>query len=109
MFDKHTPWRLSQRSRLHMLKQETDGEQSILWSQRGILKETSLPTSTLNDLYLDVSFAGQPEQCDPETCELMTNTINFLPTVGLAESNTVCSPFFDTLVRIPLTTVRYRV
>ncbi|KAM0753121.1 hypothetical protein T439DRAFT_286761 [Meredithblackwellia eburnea MCA 4105] len=87
-FDKHTPWRLSQRARLHFMSQNMEGEKSVIWSQRGTLRESNMTVESLNHLYMDTFFAGKPEQCDPETCEIMEKTISFKPTIGLEESNT---------------------
>ncbi|GAA5850375.1 hypothetical protein JCM8547_001851 [Rhodosporidiobolus lusitaniae] len=87
-FDRHTPWRKSQRARLHIMSHETAGEKSVIWSQRGQLKESNISMATLNHLYMDTSFSGALQQCDPETCEIMTKTMDFKPTIGLDESNT---------------------
>ncbi|GAA5925127.1 uncharacterized protein JCM15063_004929 [Sporobolomyces koalae] len=87
-FDAKTPWRLSQRARLHFMSHETGGEKSIIWSQRGNLRESNISTTTLNHLYMDTSFSGAVQQCDPETCEILRNTIDFKPTIGIDESNT---------------------
>ncbi|GAA5885978.1 hypothetical protein JCM6882_004220 [Rhodosporidiobolus microsporus] len=87
-FDRHTPWRKSQRARLHLMSHETEGERSVIWSQRGQLRESNISTATLNQLYMDTSFSGALQQCDPETCELMLKTMEFKPTIGLDESNT---------------------
>ncbi|GAA5979776.1 hypothetical protein JCM5350_002045 [Sporobolomyces pararoseus] len=87
-FDKHTPWRLSQRARLHIMSHDTEGEKSVIWSQRGKLRESNISVATLNQLYMDTSFSGDVQQCDPETCELIRNTMEFKPTIGIDESNT---------------------
>lgn len=88
-FDKNTPWRLSQRARLHIMSHETEGDKAVIWSQRGKLRETNISMATLNQLYMDTSFSGDVQQCDPETCELIRNTLEFQPTIGIDESNTV--------------------
>lgn len=72
--------------------QDMEGDQSVIWAQRGSIQESILSTAELNDLYLDTSFAGTPQQCDPETCEIMRDTLHFRPTVGLEDSNTVRLP-----------------
>ncbi|GAA6001303.1 hypothetical protein JCM10207_006599 [Rhodosporidiobolus poonsookiae] len=87
-FNRHTPWRKSQRARLHIMSHETEGEKPVIWSQRGQLRESNISTATLNQLYMDTSFSGALQQCDPETCEIMTRTMEFKPTIGLDESNT---------------------
>ncbi|BGP48291.1 hypothetical protein JCM10450v2_004163 [Rhodotorula kratochvilovae] len=87
-FNRHTPWRKSQRARLHIMSHETEGEKSIIWSQRGQLREANVSVATLNDLYMDTSFAGALQQCDAETCDLLERTMDIKPTIGLDESNT---------------------
>ncbi|GAA5984871.1 hypothetical protein JCM11641_005447 [Rhodosporidiobolus odoratus] len=87
-FDRHTPWRQSQRARLHLMSHETSGDKPVIWSQRGQLRQSNLSMSTLNQLYMDTSFSGALQQCDKETCELMLRTMEFKPTIGLDESNT---------------------
>ncbi|KAK4703500.1 hypothetical protein P7C70_g2716, partial [Phenoliferia sp. Uapishka_3] len=86
-FDKHTPWRLSQRARLHFMTQNMEGEKSVIWSQRGAVRESNMSISSLNHLYMDTAFAGRPEQCDPETCELMSKIIEFKGLIGLDDAN----------------------
>lgn len=76
------------------MKQEREGERSIIWSQRGAMHETTVPTAELNDLYLNTAFAGPTQQCDPETCTLLEETLDIKPTAGLAETHTVRFSFF---------------
>lgn len=102
-FDRHTPWRKSQRARLHIMSHDTEGEKPVIWAQRGQMKETNMSVSTLNQLYMDTSFSGALQQCDPETCELMTKTMVFKPTIGLDESNTVRFPPFSPVLSLLLT------
>lgn len=90
-FNKHTPWRLSQRARLHMMSQDMEGEKEVIWSQRGAVRESNMTVSDLNHLYMDTAFSGVPHQCDPETCKIMEDTINFKPLIGLEDSNMVSS------------------
>lgn len=71
------------------MSHETEGTKTILWSQRGQLREANVSVATLNDLYMDTSFSGALQQCDPETCELLERTMDLKPTIGLDESNTV--------------------
>ncbi|BGP16397.1 hypothetical protein JCM10213_004046 [Rhodosporidiobolus nylandii] len=87
-FDRHTPWRKSQRARLHIMSHEKEGDKPVIWSQRGQLRETNISVATLNSLYMDTSFSGALQQCDAETCEIMRKTMEFKPTIGLDESNT---------------------
>ncbi|KAI5480769.1 glycosyltransferase family 90 protein [Pseudohyphozyma bogoriensis] len=86
-FDKKHPWKLSQRARLHLMSQNMDGDKEIIWSQRGAIRTSNMSVSSLNHLYMDTAFSGKPEQCDPETCEIMSKIIHFKPLIGLEESN----------------------
>lgn len=80
-------WKASQRSRLHFLTHETEGERNILYSEGlGEMKEKALAMKAMNQAYMDVSFSGEPVQCDDETCDLMEELIDFAPTMGLDES-----------------------
>ena len=90
-FNRHTPWKMSQRARLHLMSQDVEGDRSVIWSQRGAVRESNMSISDLNHLYMDTSFSGEPHQCDPETCALMAKTLTFKKTIGLVESNTVRS------------------
>lgn len=85
-FDKHTPWKLSQRVRLHMMGQSMEGEKDVIWSQRGATKESTIAIEKLNHLYMDTSFTTGPVQCDPETCEIMSKTMDFKDIKGLDDS-----------------------
>ena len=71
------------------MSQDKEGDRSVIWSQRGAVRESNMSISDLNHLYMDTSFSGSPKQCDPETCELMAKTLEFKKTIGLVESNTV--------------------
>lgn len=87
-YNRHTPWKMSQRARLHLMSQDKEGDRSVIWSQRGAVRESNMSISDLNHLYMDTSFSGSPQQCDPETCDLMAKTLTFKKTIGLVESNT---------------------
>ncbi|GAA5910466.1 hypothetical protein JCM8208_004485 [Rhodotorula glutinis] len=87
-FNRHTPWRKSQRARIHIMSHETEGERHVIWSQRGQLRDANVSTAVLNDLYMDTSFAGALQQCDAETCEILEKQFDIKPTIGLDESNT---------------------
>lgn len=90
-FNRHTPWRRSQRARLHIMSHETEGTKKIIWSRRGQLREANMSVAAINDHYMDTSFSGALQQCDPETCELLEKKFDIKPTIGLDESNTVRS------------------
>jgi hypothetical protein len=78
------------------MSHEREGTKSVIWSQRGQLRESNFSVATINDLYMDTSFSGALQQCDPETCDLLERTMDLKPTIGLDESNTVrySSPSF---------------
>lgn len=82
------------------MSHDTEGEKSVIWSQRGKLRESNISVATLNQLYMDTSFSGDVQQCDPETCELIRNTMEFKPTIGIDESNTVSSFRFSPSERL---------
>lgn len=48
-----------------------------------------MSVAAINDHYMDTSFSGALQQCDPETCELLEKKFDIKPTIGLDESNTV--------------------
>lgn len=79
------------------MSQNMEGEKSVIWSQRGALRESNMTISSLNHLYMDTAFSGEPQQCDPETCDVMRKTINFRPLIGLEDSNQVRLPWSASL------------
>lgn len=72
-----------------MMSQNMAGDVSVIVQNGASIKERNISVESLNHLYMDTSFSGSPAQCDPETCEIMRNTLNFRPTIGLEESNQV--------------------
>lgn len=82
-FAKGFEWKLSQRARLHFAGHEKEGKKHVLWAdaQESKMRVSDFETKALNDLYMDVSFAGHPVQCDAETCKIMEETIDFAPTM----------------------------
>ncbi|KDE09281.1 hypothetical protein MVLG_00599 [Microbotryum lychnidis-dioicae p1A1 Lamole] len=87
-FDRHTPWRNSQRARLHMMSQYMDGSKEVLWATDDKMHRGNFTIEDMNHLYMDTFFSGQPAQCDPETCEWLRKNFHFKPTIGIEESNT---------------------
>ncbi|GAA6040182.1 hypothetical protein JCM8097_004167 [Rhodosporidiobolus ruineniae] len=86
-FEVGNDWRNSQRARLHFKTNEKDGQQAVLWAEGdGAVGEKTYTTNGLNRAYMDVSFAGGPVQCDPETCEIMKAEIDFRDTMGLNDA-----------------------
>ena len=81
------PWEQSQRARLHFMGAEKSGKREIMWSDEGAMVLQNASNKDINSLYMDVKLSGQPSQCDPETCERMSQIIDFAPTMGLEEQN----------------------
>ena len=80
-------WKNSQRARLHFATNEKEGNRNVLIAEgEGAISEKQFSVKTLNDAYMDVSFAGGPVQCDEETCEIMREMIDFRPTMGLNDA-----------------------
>lgn len=73
------------------MSHETEGTKKTIWSRRGQLREANMSIAAINDHYMDTSFSGALQQCDPETCELLEKKFDIKPTIGLDESNTVRS------------------
>ncbi|GAA5975950.1 hypothetical protein JCM11641_002847 [Rhodosporidiobolus odoratus] len=80
-------WKNSQRARLHFAANEKDGTKSVLYAEgEGAVDEKTFNTNGLNRAFMDVSFAGGPVQCDPPTCEIMNQLIDFKGTMGLNDA-----------------------
>lgn len=80
-------WRASQRARLHFLTHELKGDKQVISAEgEGQMFEQVIPMRNLNKAYMDVSFSGEPVQCDEETCSVMRKVIDFRDTMGLTES-----------------------
>ena len=86
-FRKDVNWEQSQRARLHFMGAEKEGKREIMWSDQGKLALANTTNRILNKKFMDVSFSGEPAQCDSETCEKMREVIDFKPTMGLEEQN----------------------
>ncbi|MBW0550226.1 hypothetical protein O181_089941 [Austropuccinia psidii MF-1] len=84
-FKKGFKWRESQRARLHFLTHKTDGKVQVL-SPSNQTKLIERDLAQLNQKLMDTSFSGRAVQCDPETCQHLSQIINFAPTMGLDES-----------------------
>ena len=84
---KDVDWQSSQRARLHFMSHETKGKKSVLWADEdGTAREDTFSVKEMNENWLDTSYAGEPVQCDEETCKLMREIIDFAPTMGLEQS-----------------------
>lgn len=80
-------WKESQRARLHYMSAAREGTQEVLWSDHGAMQLMNASTASVNPKYFDMRFSGVPAQCDPETCKIMEETIDFAPTMGLEQQN----------------------
>ena len=87
-FREDVEWQLSQRARLHFLGHETTGKKHVLWADKkeSKMRVSDFEIAALNKEFMDVSFAGHPVQCDPETCALMEELIDFAGLMGLDDS-----------------------
>jgi hypothetical protein len=86
-FRKDFNWEQSQRARLHFMGNKHDGNSELMWSNQGAMVLQNSSNKIINDKFMDVSFSGVPAQCDEETCEIMSKTIDFAPTMGLEDQN----------------------
>lgn len=80
---KHVDWQASQRARMHFMTHETQGEREVMWAdEQGNARLAKFPVKLLNEYGFDAAFAGEPLQCDEETCKLMEEIIDFEETMG---------------------------
>ncbi|BGP16351.1 hypothetical protein JCM10213_004892 [Rhodosporidiobolus nylandii] len=80
-------WKNSQRARLHFTANEKQGTKDVLYAEGdGAVAEKTFNTDGLNRAFMDISFAGGPVQCDPETCAIMNELIDFKDTMGLNDA-----------------------
>ncbi|BGP55771.1 hypothetical protein JCM8202v2_003378 [Rhodotorula sphaerocarpa] len=85
-YEEHD-WKNSQRARLHFLANEKRGTKDVLYAEEdGPIAEKRYNVNGLNRAYMDVAFAGGPVQCDPPTCALMSQMIEFRDTMGLNDA-----------------------
>lgn len=74
LWEKLTPWRTSQRSRLHLLSHQEDGERPVtLVDDDDIMHSFQMSNYRLNPQFLDTGMVGPPVQCVKEdgTCDEM--------------------------------------
>lgn len=91
-YEEHD-WKNSQRARLHFLANEKRGTKDVLYAEEdGPIAEKRYNVNGLNRAYMDVAFAGGPVQCDPPTCALMSQMIEFRDTMGLNDAYQVRIP-----------------
>lgn len=74
LWEKTTPWRTTQRARLHLLSHQEDGSRkTVLTDAQGKMHLEDLPNYRLNPLFLDTGMVGPAVQCVKEdgTCDEM--------------------------------------
>ncbi|BGO99711.1 hypothetical protein NBRC10513v2_003939 [Rhodotorula toruloides] len=74
LWESKTPWRTSQRSRLHLLSHQEDGFRNItITDENDVMRSVEVPNYRLNPLFLDTGMVGPPVQCVKEdgTCDKM--------------------------------------
>ncbi|GAA5959337.1 hypothetical protein JCM8115_000079 [Rhodotorula mucilaginosa] len=74
LWEKLTPWRTSQRARLHLLSHQEDGNRQVtLVDDDEIMHSTEMSNYRLNPLFLDTGMVGPAVQCVKEdgTCDEM--------------------------------------
>ncbi|WVQ98701.1 hypothetical protein IAU59_005832 [Kwoniella sp. CBS 9459] len=85
--NKKTPWRQSQRERLHFLSHNVSSFEDVIPL---LLPNNEIAEFTREQLgvYLDVGLTGKPNQCDQEdgTCDEMANEIDFMSRVSKEHS-----------------------
>lgn len=75
-FSKGVDWQKSQRSRLHFMTHERDGEKDVLWAEGDSeVNEEKMTVGRMNEYMMSTGFSGGPVQCDPETCAAMERLI----------------------------------
>ncbi|MBW0548405.1 hypothetical protein O181_088120 [Austropuccinia psidii MF-1] len=89
-FSSHTDWKLSQRTRLVMLTNRSNGKIKVRTTDsQGNLKLFEAQSKNLNEKYFDIGFVDSPVQCAVEdgTCNILNQTYVFKDTVGPSVMN----------------------
>jgi len=74
LWEKITPWRTTQRARLHLLShQETGSRKVVVTDGNDIMRSVEMPNYRVNPLFLDAGMVGPAVQCVKEdgTCDEM--------------------------------------
>ncbi|GAA5885867.1 hypothetical protein JCM6882_004185, partial [Rhodosporidiobolus microsporus] len=74
LWEKMTPWRTTQRSRLHLLSHQEDGRRNItVTDEHDVMRSVEVPNYRVNPLFLDTGMVGPAVQCVQEdgTCDKM--------------------------------------
>ncbi|RSH91311.1 hypothetical protein EHS25_009610 [Saitozyma podzolica] len=90
--NKETPWRSSQRDRLHFFAHNTSTASTPILVDRtksgGRLELEEWSVKELNEKWLDIGLSGGPAQCNQEdgTCDVMAKEIDFMDRVRKEDS-----------------------
>ncbi|GAA5975973.1 hypothetical protein JCM11641_002854 [Rhodosporidiobolus odoratus] len=74
LWESLTPWRTTQRSRLHLLSHQEDGHRNItVTDEQDLMHTVEVPNYRVNPLFLDTGMIGPAVQCVKEdgTCDKM--------------------------------------
>lgn len=74
LWESITPWRTSQRARLHLLSHQEDGTRNItVTDENDVMHSVEVPNYRVNPLFLDAGMVGPAVQCVEEdgTCAKM--------------------------------------
>ncbi|GAA6040186.1 hypothetical protein JCM8097_004169 [Rhodosporidiobolus ruineniae] len=74
LWESLTPWRTTQRSRLHLLSHQEDGVRNItVTDENDLMRPVEVPNYRVNPLFLDTGMVGPAVQCVQEdgTCDKM--------------------------------------
>lgn len=77
LWEKNTPWKTTQRARLHLLSHQEDGFRNItITDGNDLMRSVEVPNYRVNPLFLDTGMVGPAVQCVQEdgTCDQMFET-----------------------------------
>lgn len=89
LFDDSTPWNISQRARLIHQANAQEGTVPMLRSigpDKPIGSADAVPVKPLNDVLLDIGFAGEPIQCSPKVCNTLKDEYLFKSRMPFSDS-----------------------
>ncbi|KAM0753095.1 hypothetical protein T439DRAFT_311762 [Meredithblackwellia eburnea MCA 4105] len=74
LWESKTPWKTTQRARLHLLSHQESGSRKIvITDENDVMRSVEVPNYRLNPLFLDAGMIGPAVQCVKEdgTCDKM--------------------------------------
>ncbi|KAG0147160.1 hypothetical protein CROQUDRAFT_722443 [Cronartium quercuum f. sp. fusiforme G11] len=90
--DNNPQWVTSHRMRLYRFTHERNSTANVLIGGEGLktegedsVRDVKVSRAELNDQFMNITFVGQPIQCEPNVCELLAKTIDFVPPVNTEE------------------------